>query len=97
MITQSHAIVVQPGCAFLLPEYFEFVPSKREVASLKVSPSYESYMYEEEDQIGPFMCFPRSYTADLTNDPRMFIGNVINKRLEAFQTIVPCRAVSQKI
>jgi hypothetical protein len=54
----------------------------------KVSPSYETYMDEDDDGVGPFLCFPRSYSADLTNDPRMFMGNVINKRLEAFQTIV---------
>jgi hypothetical protein len=45
-------------------------------------------MDEDDDGVGPFLCFPRSYSADLTNDPRMFMGNVINKRLEAFQTIV---------
>jgi hypothetical protein len=53
----------------------------------KVNPQSMPYWMEDEE-VGAFMCFPRSYTADLTNDPRMFMGNVINKRLEAFQTIV---------
>jgi hypothetical protein len=53
---------------------------------LKITPSYDAYLEEDDDPVTG--CFPRSDTADLRNDPRMFVYNVINKRLEAFQTIV---------
>jgi hypothetical protein len=48
--------------------------------------SFESTYMEDDDPI--VGCFPRSNTCDLSNDPRTFMGNIIEKRLGAFETIV---------